>query len=149
MRTIVRGRAPHELAALRAIEDPDHKQVRKPFDIGEPHLELRPDLENAFLSVLRAEPARNMGSLLIRTPNPPDRLHRELGPPFGFRQIGKRIRLRKSFWQVPWVRLVAQDRCLDNAASIRVMTKLGMRFERHARFYGMGRDRELVDRCLR
>src|SRR6185437_13058632 len=74
MRLPVHRSWPHQLVALRAVELPDHEQVREPLHIRQPHLELRQNLQLALGVVLRAQPFRNSLRIGIGTADIADRL---------------------------------------------------------------------------
>src|SRR5690242_16936242 len=77
VRTIVGGRRSQQFEAAGTIENPEHNQVRKAFDVGQSGLVLGKDVEYAFRCMLRPQPFRDLLGVLVGTANISDRLRRE------------------------------------------------------------------------
>src|SRR5437868_5333389 len=65
VRPVVEGRVAGQFKALRAVECPEHEQVREALDIEQPSLKLRQNAQNAFRLMRNAEPLRNGRAVLI------------------------------------------------------------------------------------
>src|SRR5438874_9791859 len=65
VRTVVEGRVAGQFKALRAVECPEHKEVRESLDIEQPRLKLRQNAQNAFRLMRNAETLRNRSAVLI------------------------------------------------------------------------------------
>ncbi len=75
VRTIVAGRRAHQLEAFRAIEHPQHEQVREAFDVGEAFLEFRENFQIPFGVVFRSQSSGNFAGFLVWTSYVTDRPH--------------------------------------------------------------------------
>ena len=62
VRAIVGRWGPHEFIVAAAIEDPQHVEVREPFDIEKPFLEFLVDLDRALGLMPRAAAKSACGS---------------------------------------------------------------------------------------